>query len=77
MNLSYYALVFLVTIFILFPDDFWRLVFYATLRLKTVCLNLVLMASSYWLYLRLSRELKSFGLEPPAFHFIPIEDRQS
>lgn len=73
---SYLLLAALVVLLGLYPDDFWPALVFVAVQVKTLCLNLVLLVTSYWFYIKLSRELRSLGLEAPPFKFIPIQDRQ-
>lgn len=45
------------------------------LKIQTFILDVRLLASSYWMYLKISRELRAIGLEPPKFQYIPIQER--
>lgn len=60
-----------------YADELYELVFALGLRLKLFFLNLTLRVWSYWIYLKLSRDLKMMNLPVPAFNFIPIQDRKN
>lgn len=45
------------------------------LKVQTLILDARLLASSYWMYLKISREFRAIGLKPPKFQYIPIQER--
>ena len=44
-------------------------------KIQSFVLDARLLASSYLMYLKISRELKSIGLTPPKFRYTPIQER--
>lgn len=73
---TYYLLwLFALAIVIVDYERVSRACVWIVLKGQLLVLDARLMASSFLMYLKISRELRAIGLEPPKFHYIPIEER--
>ena len=52
-----------------------RFVLYATVKLQIFIMDIRLYLASRLMHLKISRDLRSLGLEPPPFMYTPIEER--
>lgn len=73
-----YLLSFLVLLVYFFvSSDTSDLAAMLVLRLQVFVLNRYLFVRSYWIYRKISKELKVAGFDPPPFYFVPIQHRDS
>ena len=58
-----------------FPNESLEIALILGLRLKTLLLNAVLLALSFYFYIKLAWAFRSNGMKAPAFSFTPIQNR--
>lgn len=69
---QYVLWVFLVSVFLCYPNETNELVFILTLKTKTAVLNTILFLYTVFIYIRLAWAFKRLGVKAPKFKFTPV-----
>jgi len=74
--LTYGWMIALVFLCVAFPTESTRYFneLWAVLCIKTI--NGILCARAFWMYLKLRRDFRRFGIQIPPFRFVPLQDRE-